>query len=87
MGRPAGRHTSDVGGLRPERAAADEDALRARALQLGRSGEPLPRPDTWVGYLLERASVEFWQAGPDRMHRRLRYERDGIGGSNDRLKS
>ncbi|MEV8638017.1 phenazine biosynthesis FMN-dependent oxidase PhzG [Streptosporangium sp. NPDC051023] len=55
----------------------DEEALRQEARQLGSAGVALPRPDRWLGYLLEPASVEFWQAAPDRLHRRLRYERDG----------
>lgn len=59
----------------------DVDTLRERARALGRDGSALPRPDSWLGYLLEPASVEFWQADPeDRLHHRLRYERDGSGG-------
>ncbi|MFD5105067.1 phenazine biosynthesis FMN-dependent oxidase PhzG [Streptomyces cinereoruber] len=64
----------------------DEDALRERARELARDGTALPRPDRWVGYLLEPASVEFWQIEPeDRLHRRLRYERDGSGWRTNRL--
>lgn len=63
----------------------DEDALRARALELSRAGSALPRPDTWVGYLLEPASVEFWQTAPDHLYPRLRYERTDPGWRIDRL--
>ena len=64
----------------------DEEALRERARELGRDGVALPRPERWVGYLLEPASVEFWQSEPeDRLHRRLRYEREGPGWHTCRL--
>lgn len=82
--RPVGTHPMSVVSQQST-PLPDEDALRARALQLGRTGLPLPRPVTWLGYLLEPASVEFWQAGPDRLHRRLRYERAGPGWRTDRL--
>ncbi|GGT30002.1 pyridoxine 5'-phosphate oxidase C-terminal domain-containing protein [Streptomyces purpureus] len=40
----------------------------------------------WLGHLPEPASVEFWQADQeDRLHRRLRYERDGSGRRAGRL--
>lgn len=63
----------------------DEDALREQALRLTRAGLPLARPAAWLGYLLTPESVEFWQASPDRLHRRLRYERSGHGWTTDRL--
>lgn len=63
----------------------DEDRLRARAQELGRRGEALPRPITWLGYLLEPASVEFWQSDPDRVYQRLLYKRDGAGWHVQRL--
>lgn len=82
--RPVGTHPMSV--LSQQSAPLpDEDALRARALQLGRTGLALPRPVAWLGYLLEPASVEFWQIDPDRLHRRLRYERAGPGWRTDRL--
>ncbi|WP_017539648.1 phenazine biosynthesis FMN-dependent oxidase PhzG [Nocardiopsis halophila] len=58
----------------------DADALRAHALDLGASGEALPRPERFAGYLLRPAEVEFWQARPDRLHRRLLYIQDAGGG-------
>ncbi|MGW4550651.1 phenazine biosynthesis FMN-dependent oxidase PhzG [Streptomyces violaceorubidus] len=64
----------------------DEAALRQQARELGRDGSALPRPERWIGYLLEPESVEFWQSEPeDRLHRRLRYEREGSGWLTSRL--
>ncbi|HEY0804664.1 MAG TPA: pyridoxine 5'-phosphate oxidase C-terminal domain-containing protein [Pseudonocardiaceae bacterium] len=45
----------------------------------------LPRPARFVGYRLEPAAVEFWSASSDRLHRRLRYDRDGSGWTIVRL--
>lgn len=55
----------------------DVARLRTDADRLAAKGVPLPRPDRFVGYLLTPAAVEFWSAGEDRLHRRLRYERGG----------
>lgn len=64
----------------------DENTLRMRARELARAGSALPRPTGWLGYLLQPASVEFWESGdPDRLYRRLRYQRSGDGWSVDRL--
>ncbi|MFD9434119.1 phenazine biosynthesis FMN-dependent oxidase PhzG [Streptomyces sp. NPDC060002] len=52
-------------------------ALRERALRLGESGEALPRPEGFTGYELRFKSVEFWSDGADRLHERLRYDREG----------
>jgi pyridoxamine-phosphate oxidase len=53
----------------------DEDGLRERARQLLAAGEPLKRPAQWTGYRLVPDSIEFWYGSPDRLHRRLRYDR------------
>ncbi|PPS67514.1 MULTISPECIES: phenazine biosynthesis FMN-dependent oxidase PhzG [Streptomyces] len=83
--RPVATHPMSVA-AHQSAPLPDEDALRRRARELGRDGSALPRPDRWLGYLLEPASVEFWQADPeDRLHRRLRYERDGSGWRTGRL--
>jgi pyridoxamine 5'-phosphate oxidase len=34
----------------------------------------IPRPQGWGGYRLYIRAIEFWVAGPDRFHQRLRYE-------------
>ncbi|RJQ70762.1 pyridoxal 5'-phosphate synthase [Pseudonocardiaceae bacterium YIM PH 21723] len=63
----------------------DEPALRARVQELSQVGSALNRPATWLGYLLEPDSVEFWQAAPDHFYPRLRYERSGSGWRSQRL--
>lgn len=63
----------------------DEETLRTEAEHLARSAEPLPRPRNWAGYRLTPSTVEFWQASPDRLHRRLRYDRAGSGWTAQRL--
>lgn len=83
--RPASAHPMSVA-AHQSAPLLDEDALRKRARELGGPGLPLPRPDRWLGYLLKPVSIEFWQADPaDRLHQRLRYERDGSGWRTDRL--
>ena len=64
---------------------ADVEALRARARGLELTGEPQPRPEFFVGYRLQPAVVEFWSASSDRLHRRLRYDRDAPGWRTSRL--
>ncbi|MBR8641435.1 phenazine biosynthesis FMN-dependent oxidase PhzG [Streptomyces tuirus] len=59
--------------------------LRARALELGGLNRPLPRPESYVAYRLEPASVEFWANGTDRLHERLRYDRTDLGWEISRL--
>lgn len=63
----------------------DEEALRARAQQLADDGQTLARPSAWLGYELVPSIVEFWQGSPDRLHRRLRYDRNGNGWTSRRL--
>ncbi|MFI6403287.1 phenazine biosynthesis FMN-dependent oxidase PhzG [Streptomyces sp. NPDC050548] len=64
---------------------ADVEALRARARGLELTGEPQPRPEFFVGYRLRPAVVEFWSASSDRLHRRLRYDRDSLEWRTSRL--
>ncbi|MEF9907240.1 phenazine biosynthesis FMN-dependent oxidase PhzG [Streptomyces sp. P9-A2] len=83
--RPVSTHPMSVA-AHQSAPLPDEEALREQARELGRDGSALPRPDRWIGYLLEPASVEFWQSEPeDRLHQRLRYERDGSGWLTSRL--
>ncbi|MEU1818381.1 phenazine biosynthesis FMN-dependent oxidase PhzG [Streptomyces roseifaciens] len=73
-GRPlAAQATTAVS--RQSRPLDDEAELRARARALVESGGPVPRPTEWTGYRLVPETVEFWYGSPDRLHRRLAYER------------
>ncbi len=82
--RPVSTHPMSVAA---EQSAPldDEDKLRAEALRLAEPGEALPRPEQWLGYLLTPDTVEFWEAAPDRLHRRLRYDRTDDGWTWTRL--
>lgn len=63
----------------------DVEALRARARGLERTESPQPRPEFFVGYRLRPDAVEFWSASSDRLHRRLRYDRDALEWRTSRL--
>jgi len=63
----------------------DEETLRAASRRLLEPGLPLRRPERWAGYRLVPATVEFWQASPDGLHRRWYYERVGDGWTARRL--
>lgn len=60
-------------------------ALRARFDAAVAGDDPIPRPAGWGGYLLVPETIEFWHGSRDRLHRRLRYARDGAGWSTERL--
>jgi pyridoxamine 5'-phosphate oxidase len=63
----------------------DAAAMLAEVHRLEAMGEPLPRPERFVGYRLQPAIVEFWSVSPDRLHRRLRYVRVDHGWQTTQL--
>ena len=48
-------------------------------------GPAVPLPPHWGGFRLVPEAYEFWQHGDDRLHDRVRYERDGDGWQRVRL--
>jgi pyridoxamine 5'-phosphate oxidase len=49
------------------------------------AGEDVPRPSHWGGLRLVPDAYEFWQHADNRLHDRVRYERDAVGWSRVRL--
>ncbi|MEU9224282.1 phenazine biosynthesis FMN-dependent oxidase PhzG [Streptomyces massasporeus] len=87
FGRPIPMHAMSAASRQSEpfddlAAVAD---LRAEAARLGATGTALPRPARFVGYLLTPVAVEFWCADSQRLHRRLRYDRQDHGWHVTRL--
>ena len=62
---------------------AELDRLYAEAQE--RFGEDVPLPPNWGGFRLVADAYEFWQHGDDRLHDRIRYEREGDGWAKTRL--
>ena len=48
-------------------------------------GEDVPRPPHWGGFRLVPDAYELWQHADNRLHDRVRYERDGDGWARVRL--
>jgi pyridoxamine 5'-phosphate oxidase len=48
-------------------------------------GEEVPLPPFWGGYRLAPKSMEFWQGRVNRLHDRLRYDREDNRWSITRL--
>ena len=68
------------------RPLADRDELeRLYAEAKERFGEDVPLPPAWGGFRLVPDAYEFWERGDDRLHDRIRYERDGDGWARTRL--
>ena len=68
---------------RPLADRAELERLYADAAE--RFGEDVPLPPNWGGFRLVPDVYEFWQHGDDRLHDRVRYERDATGWSRTRL--
>ena len=63
---------------------AELDA-RVAAVELRFGGNEVPLPPFWGGYRLVPDVIELWTHRENRLHDRLRYERDGPGWRRERL--
>jgi len=84
--RPRGHQLA--GAVSPQsRPIASLDELRGRYHDLEErlAGRPVPRPETWGGYWLLADAIELWRSGADRMHDRVRYEREAGAWKSARL--
>lgn len=67
----------------PDRATLER---RAAAVEERFAGDaPVPRPPHWGGFVLSPTRIEFWQGREDRLHDRIRYEKEPDGWSRVRL--
>ena len=64
----------------PDRGWLEEREKQIRS-RFPNTGEPgcVPIPDTWGGYRVLPASIEFWQGGPARLHDRFVYSKSDSG--------
>jgi pyridoxamine 5'-phosphate oxidase len=68
---------------RPLAGRAELERLYAEAEAA--HGDDVPLPPHWGGLRLHPDAYEFWEHGDDRLHDRVRYERDGDGWRRTRL--
>ncbi|MFB6263078.1 MAG: pyridoxamine 5'-phosphate oxidase, partial [Bradymonadaceae bacterium] len=70
---------SQIGAWASDQSAplASREALIERFEQVREEfeGEPVPRPDDWGGYRVIPHRMEFWRAGPHRLHDRWEFKR------------
>ena len=64
---------------RPVDDRAELERLYAEAEERFAGIADPPLPPHWGGYLLVPDALELWQNRPNRLHDRIRYERDGDG--------
>ncbi len=83
--RPRAAQAIAVASRQSEPFDEGEEALRAAVRKLVESSGDIARPPGWGGYRLVFDEVEFWCGSPDRLHRRLRYNRTGTGWDAVRL--
>ena len=75
-GSRLGAWASQQSAVIPNRRELEE---RLRQLEMMYSGEDIPTPPNWGGYLLTPDEIEFWQGRANRLHDRLQYVKNERG--------
>lgn len=76
--RPRASQLSALASPQSQMIGSREELNNRRAALAGKyGGNPAPRPQHWGGFRVVPASIEFWSAGADRLHDRLRFRLEG----------
>jgi pyridoxamine 5'-phosphate oxidase len=68
------------------RPLGSREELEAKAKALAKEFPGVvPRPEYWRGFRIAPRRIEFWQDGPDRLHDRVVFVRDGADWEKARL--
>lgn len=80
--RPRGAQLAAAATVQSSTVDSRADLVRAFRELGEQTGGKLPRPASWGGWRVRPKTVEFWQGGHDRLHDRLRFERDDAEGGS-----
>ena len=84
--RPRGSQLGAWASAQSRVLKAREDLEMAyRDIERRYEGKPVSRPPFWGGFRIVPQRIEFWYGRPDRLHDRIRYERDADSWRIERL--
>jgi pyridoxamine 5'-phosphate oxidase len=85
-GRPRGSQLGAWASTQSRVLRAREDLeMKYREIEAQYEGKSVARPPFWGGFRIVPHRIEFWYGRPDRLHDRIRYEKEGDTWRIDRL--